>query len=172
MLGIPWSVRPATADDAVVLTDIVVAAMKEQQRWPSADAGYEAQWRGKFTLWTEQCVRNGSLRDHLSVIEVDGQPAGRLRVLRHPSTSSNRGWIELAGIQLLPAVQNQGIGSAIVRDLQSEARDARIALRIGVEKDNPRARALYERLGCVVAGETDDEHVLQWDSRPTSPDEP
>ena len=32
---------------------------------------------------------------------------------------------------------------------------------LSVEKDNPRAQALYERLGLVVVGEDGDEYVMR-----------
>jgi RimJ/RimL family protein N-acetyltransferase len=162
--GILWSVRPAIADDAAVLTDIVVAAMKAQQRWLISTADDETRWRRSFTRWTLQSLHSGSSDEALSVIEVDRQPVGRLRIVRHPPTNGMCGSIELAGIQLRPAVQGQGIGSAVVRTLQREARDRCVPLRIGVEKDNPRARALYERLGCVLIGETKDEYLLEWNT--------
>jgi ribosomal protein S18 acetylase RimI-like enzyme len=31
-----------------------------------------------------------------------------------------------------------------------------------VEEDNPRARRLYERLGCVQVAEDEQEHKLRW----------
>ncbi len=76
--------------------------------------------------------------------------------------------IELAGLQLRPQVQGRGIGRAIVRDLQREASDRGVPLDLGVEHYNPRARALYERLGFTPVGETDEEHRLRWtpDGRP------
>jgi RimJ/RimL family protein N-acetyltransferase len=39
---------------------------------------------------------------------------------------------------------------------------AAASLDIGVEKDNPRARRLYERLGCVQVAEDEEEYKLRW----------
>ena len=166
MSDIVWSLRPATADDAAALTDIVVAATKAQQRWPTSAAEHEAQWRANFLRRTRESLRRQSPVESLSVIDVNGPTVGRLRILRHPATTSTGGSIELAGMQLLPALQGRGIGSTIIRDLQREAQHQGVPLRIGVEKDNPRARALYERLGCALIGETDDEFMLVWQQRP------
>jgi ribosomal protein S18 acetylase RimI-like enzyme len=63
---------------------------------------------------------------------------------------------------LLPHVQGRGIGTAIIEDLKAEAKSAGVSLDIGVEKDNPRARQLYERLGCVQVAEDEQEHKLRW----------
>ena len=84
---------------------------------------------------------------------------GRLRV------ACTDDYIELCGIQLLPAIQRHGIGTAIIEDLKAQAAAARIPLDLGVEKDNPDARKLYERLGFVQVGETEQECKLRWNPR-------
>ena len=43
----------------------------------------------------------------------------------------------------------------------AEAAASGRAFGLSVEKDNPRARALYERLGLVVVGEDGDEYVMR-----------
>jgi ribosomal protein S18 acetylase RimI-like enzyme len=80
----------------------------------------------------------------LDVIEVDGQPAGRLYVARWPEE------IRIMDIALLPPFRNRGVGTALLRELLDEAADSRRRLTIHVEKLNP-ALALYERLGFVEA---------------------
>ena len=85
---------------------------------------------------------------------MDDRPAGRLRVVR------TREQIELAGIQLSPGYHSRRIGTRIITDLLTEATDAGLAMTLSVEKDNPRAQALYVRLGFVVMGETDKEFVM------------
>lgn len=45
------------------------------------------------------------------------------------------------------------LGTAIIEGLKAEAKAAGVPLDIGIEKDNPRARRLYERLGCVQVAE-------------------
>jgi ribosomal protein S18 acetylase RimI-like enzyme len=91
-----------------------------------------------------------------SVIESGGEPIGRLRVER----DANR--IELNGIQLRPTVQGRGIGTAINAELQREAANANVPLFLNVDHNNPRARALYERLGFVYVGEDGKEARLRW----------
>jgi ribosomal protein S18 acetylase RimI-like enzyme len=70
--------------------------------------------------------------------------------------------IELSGIQLLPGVQRRGIGTAVIEDLKAQATAAGIPLDLDVEKDNPDARKLYERLGFVQVSETETECKLRW----------
>ncbi len=69
--------------------------------------------------------------------------------------------VELAGLQLLPAHQGKGIGTRVIRDLMAEAASTGRTFGLSVEKDNPRAQALYERLGLVVVGEDGDEYVMR-----------
>ena len=71
---------------------------------------------------------------------MDGQPAGRLYVARGSDE------IRIVDIALLPESCNRGIGTTLLRGLQSEAAAAGKPLRIHVERFNPALR-LYERLG-------------------------
>ena len=77
------------------------------------------------------------------VIELDGEPIGRLYVDRAPVE------LRLMDIALLPEHRGRGIGGAIVGGLIDEARAAGLPVTLHVEAHNP-ARHLYERLGFVV----------------------
>ena len=63
---------------------------------------------------------------------------------------------------MLPAFQNQLIGTNLIGELKAEAEQKRQPLFISVEKDNPRAQRLYERLGCTVTGEDEQEYHLAY----------
>jgi ribosomal protein S18 acetylase RimI-like enzyme len=149
-----YRIRPATLQDTGFLADVVVTATEAQGRLPGAFD--EPAWRTAFTAWTKKQICGEIPDSTTSVIESGGERVGRLRITR---TTDH---IELSGIQLLPHVQGRGIGTAIIEDLKAEAQAAGIPLDIGVEKDNPRARRLYERLGCVQIAEDDQEHTLRW----------
>jgi ribosomal protein S18 acetylase RimI-like enzyme len=81
--------------------------------------------------------------------------AGRLRVVRTQTE------IELAGIQVRPGHQSHGIGTRIITGLLAEAAAAGLPMTLSVEKDNPRAQALYRRLGFTLTGETDKDYVMR-----------
>jgi GNAT superfamily N-acetyltransferase len=155
-----YRIRPATAEDVGFLADVVIEATRAQSRLP-ADFD-EQQWRNGFAEWTMEQVRAEIPDSTTSVVEVDGQSAGRLRITRTAE------YIELSGIQLLPDVQGQGIGTAIVEGLKAQAAAVGIPLDLGVERDNPEARRLYERLGFIQVGETEQECKLRWNPRPDS----
>jgi len=149
-----YHIRPATAEDVEFLADVVFEATQAQGRVPSDFD--ELQWRKYFDKWSLEQVRGEIANSTTSVIEVGNERVGRLRITR----TSN--YIELNGIQLLPRVQRRGIGTSIVEDLKSQAATAGIPFDLDVEKDNPGARRLYERLGFVQIGETEQECKLRW----------
>jgi ribosomal protein S18 acetylase RimI-like enzyme len=149
-----YRLRAATADDAGFLADVVAEAARAQGRVP--DGFNEQEWREQFAEQTMAQIRGEVPGSTTSVIEAGGERAGRLRVTR------SAGSIELSGIQLLPRVQRYGIGTAIIEDLKAEAAAAGVPLDLDVEKDNPDARRLYERLGFAHAGQTAHEYKLRW----------
>jgi ribosomal protein S18 acetylase RimI-like enzyme len=152
-----YRLRPATAEDVGFLADVVIEATRAQGRLPH---GFDEQrWRDGFSDWTMEQVRRQSDDAMTSVVEVDNERVGRLRITR------TRDCIELCGIQLLPRFQGQGIGTAIIEELKAQTVAAGLTLDLAVEKDNPRARRLYERQGFVRIDETDQEFKLRWDPR-------
>ncbi len=145
--------RTATEADVGFLTDVVIEATLDQGRLP--DDFDEADFRAGFGEWTREQVRGELDGSTTAVVQVDGDDAGRLRVLRRPAV------LEIAGLQLLPAYQSQGVGRTLVERLVAEARADGRAVEVGVEKDNPRARAFWERCGFRYVGEDAEEHRLR-----------
>lgn len=135
------------------LTDVVVVATRSQGRLPE---GFdEAAYRTGFAEWTRDQVAGTVEHSTTYVIEVDGERAGRMRVVRAPDR-----W-ELAGIQLLPAHQGRGLGTHLIEQFLGDARAAGLPAQARVETDNPGARRLYERLGFAEIARTDEEIRLQ-----------
>ena len=89
------------------------------------------------------------------MIEADGEPVGRLYVDRWPEE------IRIVDISLLPEFRARGIGSALIRELQREARASTKTLSIHVERFN-RALTLYRRLSFEAAGEHGVYLLLRW----------
>ena len=150
-----YRIRPATAGDVGFLTDVVFTATQAQGRFP--DGLDEQQWRADFAQWTREQLLGEVPESTTSVIEVDDEPAGRLRIV------ATAGSIELAGIQLLPCFQRHGVGTAVIEGLKAEAAALGIPVDLDVEKDNPGARKLYDHLGFIQVGETEQEYKLRWD---------
>jgi ribosomal protein S18 acetylase RimI-like enzyme len=93
------------------------------------------------------------------VIERDAQAVGRLLLARD---AKHHRVVDLA---LLPAAQGQGIGSALLRELQRAAQHAGLRLCLQVADDNEAALRLYLRLGFVPepsADKTSAYRALHW----------
>jgi ribosomal protein S18 acetylase RimI-like enzyme len=146
--------RLATLEDVAFLADVVITATLAQGRFPT-DIDL-VEYRAGYEDWTRETILGAIPDGTLSVIEYDGSPIGRLRVVRTQTS------ITLAGIQLVPAYQNQHIGSTLIEQLKHEAGLKQVPLLISVEKDNPRAQRLYERLGCRIIGQDEQEYHLEY----------
>jgi isopentenyl-diphosphate delta-isomerase len=143
--------RPATEEDVDFLTDLVLEVTRDQGRFP-ADAD-EGEYRAGFAAWTREQLAGELPGSTTYVLRRGDERVGRLRLVRTEEQT------ELAGIQLRPDAQGRGLGTALVRSLQEEGRP----VTLGVERDNPRARALYARLGFALVGQDDRDHLLRWE---------
>ena len=86
--------------------------------------------------------------DCAEVLLQDGKPVGLLKVSR------DRPQWNLIQIQLVPELQGQGLGADLLSEVTSEADAANVPVTLSVLKSNP-ARALYERFGFAVVGESE-----------------
>jgi ribosomal protein S18 acetylase RimI-like enzyme len=82
-----------------------------------------------------------------AIIEVDGQPAGVIKVLQDGTT-----WT-IDQFQIAPQHQGRGLGTTVLRALIADARASGSLLRLSVLKQNPAAR-LYARLGFRTLSES------------------
>jgi ribosomal protein S18 acetylase RimI-like enzyme len=102
----------------------------------------------------EVLARGDRDETELLVAVVNDFPVARLGIdyTRRPGRAL------LWSFAVIPNLQGLGIGTALVRDAESRLRKRGFTVvEIDAGKDNPRARALYERLGYRVAGERRDE---------------
>ncbi|AZQ33418.1 GNAT family N-acetyltransferase [Streptomyces cyaneochromogenes] len=86
---------------------------------------------------------------------LEGRPVGHVEIRRigcdAPAVRTAwPGCPEINGLGVWPEeLRSRGIGSALVRAAEDLARERGITVvGLGVAKDNPRAAALYARLGC------------------------
>jgi len=105
--------------------------------WPPAEkaAFLEQQFQAQDTAY-----RGAYDACRFDIIELDGEPVGRLYVDRRDDD------IRIVDIALLAQYRNRGIGGALLRQLLDEGAATGRSVSIHVEKHNP-ALALYQRLG-------------------------
>jgi GNAT superfamily N-acetyltransferase len=96
--------------------------------------------------------------DAVRIITVDGHDAGWLQ------TQFSDNAIDLASLYVTPPLQRQGVGSAILKRLLSEAAAQNKAVTLSVVKFNP-AVELYKRHGFQITHE--DEYKFYMKREPT-----
>ena len=139
------TLRPARKDESEQLYAIHRAAM-------------ERYVRETWGAWDEEMQRR-FWADHWpperQAIVVDGELGGFLEL----EERNDCFWV--ANIELAPRFQRMGIGSAILGEVQRDARVRGLDVALQVLKVNP-ARALYERLGFEETGQTDTHYLMAW----------
>ena len=101
-------------------------------------------------------VTSGAV-EYLVACPPSGLPVGKTGIDYTPRADA--GTIYQAAVH--PALQSCGIGTLLVAAAEQRIRSrGRRHAELDVEHDNPRARALYERLGYVAYGDEPDE----WDT--------
>jgi ribosomal protein S18 acetylase RimI-like enzyme len=145
--------RPARASDRALLFEVYASTRTEELAvvpWaePTKQAFLEQQFEAQDVHY-----RRHYPDASFEVIEVDGEPAGRLYVDRWDEE------IRIIDIALLPGFRGRGIGAALLQELIDEAAGAGKRVSIHVEREN-RARTLYERLGFTVVADDGGVYVL------------
>lgn len=146
-----YALRPATDGDYDFLYALHCATIREavEATWGWDDAFQEAFFRERWDPAARQ------------VVVVDGQDVGVL-VLEERDGDLFLGLIEIA-----PTHQRRGLGTAIIRDLQEQARGQRRAVTLQVLKANRAARRLYQRLGFRNVEERRERFVMRWEPETT-----
>jgi RimJ/RimL family protein N-acetyltransferase len=154
---------PARMADMAWLADLHAASrMAELLFAPWSPEQKRAFLDEQFALQHSHFVKTHRKGDFRLVTRA-GAPIGRFYFNR-----SAPEWV-LIDILLGVETQGTGIGTGLVQWLQQAATEARAeSLRLSVAHDNPRARALYHRLGFEDAGDVaGTHHAMRW--RPIRP---
>lgn len=149
------ALRPITDDDRDFLFRLYASTREEELRgvdW--SDAQKEAFLRMQFVAQHHAYTTNYPGAE-LSVVLVDGVPAGRLYLHQREDE------LRIVDVALMPAYRGRGLGGALLRQVQQRAQALGLAARIHVELYNP-AQRLYGRLGFAKIGESGVYHLLEW----------
>lgn len=150
------TLRPVLERDRSLLLQ-VYASTREGERclvdWS------DEQWDDFVRMQFDAQRRHYTLRfpgsEH-AVIQCGGCPVGRIWIHRGSTE------IRLLDVSILAEHRRRGIGTYLIRQLQSEARRAELPLHHSAEMTNEGARRLYERLGFRPV-ETHGLHILmEW----------
>lgn len=149
------ALRAATAADREFLLGVYAATRDvelSQVAW--APGQQEAFVRSQFDLQDGEYHRHNP-RGSFDIVEVDGRPAGRLYVDRR------RGDLRIVDVALLPEFRGRGVGTGLIRSVQSEAAASGCIVSIHVEVHNP-AADLYARLGFVAVADLGVYRRMEW----------
>ncbi|MFN6537498.1 hypothetical protein FACHB389_13480 [Nostoc calcicola FACHB-389] len=89
------------------------------------------------------------------IIQFEGKDVGCLAIEYYPSH------IQLTKLYLLPNFQRYGIGTFILRQLITEAKEKEKPLQLRVLAVNP-ARKLYEREGFIIQAQTNERIYMKY----------
>jgi ribosomal protein S18 acetylase RimI-like enzyme len=133
--------RPATNADLPFLFRLYASTREEEL---ATVVDWTAEQKGAF-LRQQFEAQHAWYQEHYAgasfdVIEVDGEPAGRLYVARWERE------VRIVDVSLLPAWRSRGLGTTLLRALFADADAAGKPVSVHVERFNPALR-LYERLG-------------------------
>ena len=153
------TLRPATDADLPFLSRLYASTREEELAgvdWPQEqkDGFARQQFEAQHAWYREQYA--GASFD---VVEVDGEPAGRLYVARWERE------VRVVDISFLPEHRGRGFGSVLLVALFAEADAAGKPVSIHVERFNPALR-LYGRLGFAFR---EDKGVYLLLERPVGP---
>jgi len=146
------SLRPVTSGDEEFLVRVYASTRADElARVPWTEAQRAAFVRMQFDAQQLHYRTHNPGATH-DVILLDGLPVGRLYVARR------RDEIRILDITILPEHRGGGLGTALIRDLMTEAARAALPLNIYVESYN-RSRGLFERLGFQKVDRPEDDGV-------------
>jgi ribosomal protein S18 acetylase RimI-like enzyme len=140
------NLRPAEDDEEGELFEIHRAVFRShiEQLW-----GWDETWqRSNFAAERASSTT--------SAIWLDALIIGYLQ-LRDEGTR-----IYVRNIALLPDFQGRGIGTRLMKELQTKAAARGIPLELSVFRTNAPARRFYERLGFERTRDTMTHHELSW----------
>jgi ribosomal protein S18 acetylase RimI-like enzyme len=147
--------RPAQPDDEPFLFRVYASTRADEMALSGWDATQqEAFLRLQFTAQKMAYGAQYPDAEHRIILD-DDRLIGRMLIARTENE------IRLVDITLLPERRRAGIGTALIRNLQSEAASAGQPIRLRVMKSN-RAALLYQRLGFSKSDESSTHFQMEW----------
>lgn len=140
------NLRPAKTEDITLLFAIHRSVFRShiETLW-----GWDEDWQSEN--FASECATAAT-----SLVLVDDQITGYIQVLDRGSQ------IYVENIAIAPAFQSKGLGTMLLKALQSMATIRKVLIHLGVFRTNTPAQRLYKRLGFRTVGETRTHIEMSW----------
>ena len=147
--------RPAGAEDQDFLLRVYASTRAEEIALTGWDEAQAAAFVRMQFVAQQHHYRTHDEDADFAVVELDGEPVGRLYVARRPER------IHVIDIAILPAWRGHGHATALLRQLLAEGARRALPVSIYVEIHN-RAQRLYARLGFAEVCSAGLYRLMQW----------
>lgn len=141
-------------DDLFLLEVYASSRQAEMALW-----GWEEEAQRQFLQMQHSCQQASYQMQYTNlecrIILLDGIKAGRIL------TALTEDKMVLVDITLLANFQGQGIGAALLKELQQKAAEAGLPVRLSVFQGNP-AQRLYERMGFHPIAKIEPYTIMKW----------
>ena len=159
------TLRPLAPTDEAWLHELYASTRSAEMAavpWP--DAAKRSFLDQQFTLQRVHFEKHYSEASFLAILAAEAPaPIGRYYVLEGGSEHL------VVDIALFPGWQNQGIGSALIRQSQSRATSRGATMGLHVLKHNLPALRLYRRLGFEVVADEGMHWQMRWEPSAVAP---
>jgi ribosomal protein S18 acetylase RimI-like enzyme len=149
------TLREVQAEDEDFLLRLYASTRSEVAIFGWDAAAQQAFIKMQFDMQTRSYAMQFPAATH-SIVLIDCERAGRILVDRGGER------ISLIDIAINPEHRGNGIGTAVIQQLQDQAANAALPLDLTVDKGNTRAFDLYRKLGFTATGENDLSIWMRW----------
>ena len=154
------AVRPALPQDEIFLYELFVATRGQMfEHAPITPAQREHLLRMQFQAQLSSYAQQFPHSCYHLVL-LDSKPVGRLWF------APVEGGFYLVDIGVHPSVQSKGLGTAIVKQLQSEAQKAKLPIRSTIDRVNQGSLRFHRRLGFNIVREDELNYFVEWTPAP------
>ena len=128
--------------------DVALSGLPDKQKQEFIEMQFHAQ---------RYSYRTNYVNPEFSIIENNGRAVGRLYISRAP------GETRVIDISILPEHRNQGIGSTLLRAVQTEARMDGVPVTLHAEKFGDMS-GYYKKLGFEIVQEKEAHYLMKWEA--------
>lgn len=104
----------------------------------------------------QACYAEQSPHAYTLIIQRADEPIGNI-TLDETETA-----LHILDLALVPEVRGEGYGTALLHAIQAVARNRSVAIKLSVDRQNPRAQKFYRRLRFQPAGRSDTHEFMVW----------